>query len=90
MATALDTMSFEEALEELERTIEELEREDLPLSRALECFERGVALMRVCDTHLKSAEGTLKELLKGENGEFIERILGTSAGSADQEEPDDV
>lgn len=82
-------LSFEEALKELERIIEQLEREDLTLSDALEYFERGVALMRSCDMHLKSAEGTLKEILKGENGEFIEKILGNSADTLSEEGPSD-
>jgi exodeoxyribonuclease VII small subunit len=69
-------LSFEEALKEMEGIIGLLERDDLTLSDALAHFERGVTLMRVCDSHLKSAEGKLKELTKGENGEFIERLLG--------------
>jgi exodeoxyribonuclease VII small subunit len=70
-------LGFEEALSEMEKIIERLERDELTLSDALADFERGISLMRVCDGHLKSAEGKLKELTKGENGEFIETILGT-------------
>ena len=44
--------------------------------------------MRVCDTHLKSAEGKLRELTKGENGEFIEKLLGAHI-SPFEEEGDD-
>jgi exodeoxyribonuclease VII small subunit len=73
----------------MERIIGELERDDLTLSGALEYFERGVGLMRICDTHLKSAEGKLKQLLKGENGEFIEKILGSGRDALDEEGPSD-
>ncbi len=69
-------LSFEKALHELEQVIEKLEGQELTLESALEHFEKGISLMRACDTHLKSAEGRLKELLKGENGEFVERVLG--------------
>ena len=72
-------MSFEEALGEMEGIIEQLERDDLTLSDALAHFERGVTLMRICDTHLKSAEGKLKELTKGEDGAFIEKLLGENS-----------
>jgi exonuclease VII small subunit len=41
--------------------------------------------MRICDTHLKSAEGKLKQLLKGENGEFIEKILGSTPDALSEE-----
>jgi len=73
-----EKVSFETALHELERVIEQLESEELTLDSALEHFEKGISLMRSCDSHLKNAEGKLKELLKGENGEFIERVLGIS------------
>jgi exodeoxyribonuclease VII small subunit len=78
-------LSFEEALKEMEQIIEMLERDDLTLSDALAHFERGVTLMRICDSHLKSAEGKLKELTKGENGEFIEKLLGGGNGSFGEE-----
>lgn len=72
-------MSFETALKELEKIISKLESPDLNLTNALEHFEKGVALMKTCESHLKSAEGRLKELLSGEDGKFIEKILGVPA-----------
>jgi exodeoxyribonuclease VII small subunit len=78
--------TFEEALKEMEGIVEQLERDDLVLSDALAHFERGVALMRVCDSHLKNAEGKIRELTKGENGEFIERLLGAPGGQFAEEE----
>jgi exodeoxyribonuclease VII small subunit len=82
-------MSFEEGLAEIERIIEQLEGDEITLSDALAHFERGVAIMRVCDTHLKSAEGKLSELTKGENGEFIEKLLGARPVSEGEEGIDD-
>jgi exodeoxyribonuclease VII small subunit len=76
-----DTLSFEEALGALEEVISELEKDDLSLDRALTIFEQGISLMRQCDARLGSAQGKMKELLKGENGEFVERILGDSLES---------
>jgi exodeoxyribonuclease VII small subunit len=89
VAATKKQMSFEEALKEMEGIIERLERDDLTLSDALAHFERGVTLMRICDTHLKSAEGKLKELTKGENGEFIEKLLGGESGPAGEEDVSD-
>lgn len=79
-------VTFEDALSELEKIIEQLERDDLTLDKALEYFERGITLVRKCDTHLKSAQGKIKELLKGDNGEFIEKVLGISLDSLSIEE----
>ncbi len=44
-------------------------------------FESGVNLMRTCKKHLNSAEGKIKELLLGENGEFITKDLGIDLNS---------
>lgn len=79
--TTVDALTFEDALEALENVINELEKEDLSLDRALTIFEQGIVLMRKCDSHLKSAQGKIKELLKGENGEFVEKMLGTTLES---------
>lgn len=73
--------SFEESLEALEAIIEKLEGEDLALDEALDYFEKGVKLMRACDEHLRGAEGKLKELLKGEDGQFVEKVLGINLES---------
>ncbi|MGL4513086.1 MAG: exodeoxyribonuclease VII small subunit [Lacipirellulaceae bacterium] len=56
--------SFEEALGGLERMVAELEGGDLPLARALEAYEAGVARLRACHTELERAERRI-ELLSG-------------------------
>jgi exodeoxyribonuclease VII small subunit len=74
-------ITFESSLAELEKTIEQLEDGDLTLDTSLELFEKGITLIRTCDTHLKKAQGKITELLKGENGEYVEKILGSSLES---------
>ena len=76
---AKEKVTFEKALENLEDIVGKLESGDLTLDSALEYFEKGIGLMRVCDSHLKNAEGKIRELLKGENGEFAEKVLGMTA-----------
>jgi exodeoxyribonuclease VII small subunit len=78
---AKKTETFESAIEKLEKIISNLENDDLTLDKALEGFEKGIKLMRICDNHLRNAEGKLKELLKGEDGEFVEKVLGLSLDS---------
>jgi exodeoxyribonuclease VII small subunit len=58
-------VGFEVCLEELE----ELEAGDLPLERALELFERGVALSDSCRKQLEEAE-TRVEMLMKRNGKM--------------------
>ncbi len=73
--------TFETAIKKLEAIISSLDNDDLTLKEALANFEKGVKLMRTCDNHLRNAEGKLKELLKGENGEFVEKTLGITLDS---------
>lgn len=49
-------LSFEDALNELESLVEQMERGELSLEDSLASFERGVALTRRCEAALKAAE----------------------------------
>jgi exodeoxyribonuclease VII small subunit len=74
-------LSFEEALAKFEKIIEQLEKEDVPLDDALRLFEQGIGLIRTCDAHLKKAKGKVTELLKGEKGDYVEKVLGATLES---------
>jgi len=50
------SLSFEEALGELEALVEKMEHEELTLEESLQSFERGVQLTRTCQAALKAAE----------------------------------
>lgn len=62
--------SFEEALEELETIVEELEEGKLGLEEAMERFEEGLSLVKTCRGKLQQAELKVEELL--EDGETEE------------------
>ncbi len=72
------SLTFETALSRLEETIQQLEKPDLTLDSSLALFEQGISLIRTCDSHLKKAQGKVTELLKSDNGEYIEKVLGDS------------
>ncbi|HEB95466.1 MAG TPA: exodeoxyribonuclease VII small subunit [Sedimenticola thiotaurini] len=59
-----DTLSFEQALSELESLVETLERGELSLEDSLKTFERGIELTRTCQQALKEAEQKV-EILSG-------------------------
>lgn len=61
--------SFEESLSRLETIVSQLESGDLPLEHALEIFEDGVGLARLCQSHLAEAERKVEMLLR-ERGEL--------------------
>ena len=65
-------VSFENAMERLEKIVESLENGEYPLEESLKLFEEGVKLVKLCNTKLESVEGSIKKLVNV-NGEFIEK-----------------
>ena len=64
-------MSFEESLTELEEIVDKLEKGQLSLDESLKLFEKGIRLVRECNTKLKSAQQKVEQLVE-ENGEVKE------------------
>lgn len=62
-------MSFEQALEQLEQIVDNLERGDVPLEESIRIYERGEALKKHCDTLLKSAEDKVEKIRLGRDGQ---------------------
>lgn len=83
------TLEFEQALGELEKLVERLERGDLPLDEALKTFERGVELTRHCQGALKAAQQRVEILLK-RNGQAEPEpfALAESAAESPAESPE--
>lgn len=66
-----DKMTFEEALERLEKLIGSLEKGDLSLEQSLEKFKEGMELTRHCRKLLAEAEYRIEMILQdGEASEF--------------------
>lgn len=55
-------MDYETAVGELERTVQQLGREQEDLAQSVRAFERGLALARRCTRLLDDAERRLTEL----------------------------
>ena len=75
--------AFEEALKELEEIVNRLEQGDLPLEDALQLFEQGVRLSRLCHTRLDEAQKRVEVLLKDESGKMTTRPFEQGAGEED-------
>lgn len=65
-------MTFESAIARLEEIVRILEGGQAPLDSALSMFEEGVALVKLCNSRLDSAEQKVKMITLGENGELTE------------------
>lgn len=55
---------FEQALGELESVVDQLENGELSLEQALKQFERGIELVRNCQSALQRAEQKVQILLE--------------------------
>lgn len=62
----IETLTFEQALAELEETVRKLESGDVPLEESLVLFEHGQALVDWCNTQLDEAELKIRQLLPQE------------------------
>ena len=58
----VSALSFEQAVEELEKIVAALERGDVPLDRSIEIYERGEALKKHCETLLSAAENRIEKI----------------------------
>ncbi|NIO08375.1 MAG: exodeoxyribonuclease VII small subunit, partial [Deltaproteobacteria bacterium] len=59
---------FEDAVEELERVVEQLESGDLSLEDSLAAFENGVRLVKFCNQKLTEVERKIELLVKDKDG----------------------
>lgn len=65
---AIDTLSFDDALAELQRAVAELEAGGQPLEAAIALYERGVALQARCEKLLGDAELRVQQLVARAGG----------------------
>ncbi|WP_350344672.1 exodeoxyribonuclease VII small subunit [Proteinivorax tanatarense] len=53
---------FEQAYSELEKIVNSLEDGNLDLEEALEKYEQGIELLKVCQSKIKGAEQKIKKI----------------------------
>lgn len=65
---AIEALTFDDALAELQRTVGELETGGQPLEAAITLYERGVALQARCEQLLTDAELRVQQLVSRAGG----------------------
>jgi exodeoxyribonuclease VII small subunit len=65
---AIDSLSFDDALAALQKTVAELEAGGQPLERSIALYERGVALHERCAKLLAEAELKVQQLVTRAGG----------------------
>jgi exodeoxyribonuclease VII small subunit len=62
------SLSFEEAMEQLEAIVAKLESGDVPLEQAIELFQQGMKLSQLCGSKLEQVERKIEMLIESEQG----------------------
>lgn len=69
------SLSFEEALAELEQIVRGLENGQQKLADAIDAYERGAALRKHCETKLTEAEARVAAIVQNADGSLSARPL---------------
>lgn len=64
-----EQLSFEEAMIELEKIIEQLEEGDVPLEKAINYYQDGMKLSKVCNDKLVNVQEKMTKIMN-EQGEL--------------------
>lgn len=70
---AIETLSFDDALVELQKAVTELESGGQPLEVSIALYERGVALQARCERLLAEAELKVQQLMAQAGGAMTAR-----------------
>ncbi len=62
---------FENALKKLQEIVEKLEKGDLPLEEAMECFSEGMRLAHFCHKKLEDADKKVRMLVRDQDGGWV-------------------
>ncbi len=62
-----EELSFEEAIVKLEEIVLKLEEEDVPLEKAIDFYQEGMKLSKLCDDILQNAQEKMTQILKDGN-----------------------
>jgi len=69
MAARPKSNEFEKAFQQLEKIVERLEGEELPLDESLQLFEEGIRLSRFCHQRLEEVEKKIETILADAKGQ---------------------
>ncbi|WP_052071801.1 exodeoxyribonuclease VII small subunit [Sphingopyxis sp. MWB1] len=66
---AIDSLSFEAAMGELEMIVRRLENGDVSLEESVNLYERGHALRAHCEARLAAAQARIEQVSLGSDGQ---------------------
>ncbi len=69
MSEKKEELTFEQAMEQLESIVNKLEEGDVPLEKAIDYFQEGMKLSKICNNKLENVEKQMDQIVK-EDGEL--------------------
>src|SRR5438128_1034751 len=79
-------LSFEQAIQRLERIVADMESAELPLEDVLKKYEEGTRLVRFCSQKLEEAEKKIEILTKKADGSVALKPFDVKATNQTEEE----
>jgi len=71
MVARTKSNEFEKAFQQLEKIVQRLESEELPLDDSLQLFEEGIRLSRFCHQRLEEVEKKIETILADAKGQPV-------------------
>ena len=71
MAARSGSNEFEKAFQNLEKIVQRLESEEMPLDESLQLFEEGIRLSRFCHQRLEEVEKKIELILADAKGQPV-------------------
>lgn len=75
-------ISFEEAMKQLEEIVSQLEHGDVPLEKAIDLFQQGMNLSRLCGQKLEQVERKI-EMIVEVDGAAVKQPYTPDTGSGE-------
>lgn len=83
MAVRPKSNEFEKAFQQLEKIVQRLEAEELPLDESLQLFEEGIRLSRFCHQRLEDVEKKIELILADAKGQPVTEPFEEEADDED-------
>lgn len=70
-----DQLTFEQAIDKLEKVVKKLESGDLSLNESLKYYQQGIELIKLCNSQLEETKDKIKMLTENEEGNKVLKAL---------------
>ena len=82
-------LTFEQAIQRLEKIVADMEGANLPLEDVLKRYEEGTRLVRFCNQKLEEAEKKIEVLAKKTDGTIVLEPFETDKDEGESEQSED-